>query len=317
MIIFDKYFMPAISERFAQDIGKFNEASGNTVVLSTEMFEGNTVSESFYAITAANRRVDRYAANGAVANIDLAQAEHKKIKVAGGFGPVSWEPSQMTWLKKPTGEAIQAVAQQASEALLADQLNTVVGCGVAAITNIAGLTNDVSGGAFMTQAALNDTYKLMGDRSQAIKGSLMTGACYHDLVGEALANSASLFTSGNITVIDIQGKRTIISDIPALETAGAPGTYQVLGLQERALTVEGAGDIIFNIDTSNGKERIESTWQSDYTFINGVKGCSWLESAGGVSPVDAELFTGTNWPQDVTSIKDVAGVLTKADRGHA
>lgn len=315
MVIFNEFFMPAIIEKIAQRTAIFNAASGGTITLNGGMFIGDTVETSFYKIVEATRRIDRYNPGGAPTPVDLTQDKEVKVKVAGGFGPVAWNPSQLSWLRKPTGEAIQVVSEAAVDALMADQLNTIVASAVAGIGNIAGATNDVSGGATLTQNALNDTHALFGDASQNITSQVMSGAAYHDLVGVALDNDAQLFTAGNVRVIDILGKATVISDIPALTVAGSPGTHAVLGLTQGALTVEGANDVIFNIDTRNGADVIETTWQSDYSFVAGIKGLAWDVSTGGVSPTDAELTTGTNWPQVVTSVKNIAGVLTIADRG--
>lgn len=315
MEVFNKYYMPAIVERYAQMVQKFNEASLNTVVLSGELQEGDFVRSSFYKILSAQRRVDRYADNTSAASSNLEQSKEVAVKIAGGFGPIVFEPGQMTWLTKVTAEAVEMISTMAAESLLADQLNTVVLGGVAAIGNVAGATYDVTGtSGLLTQPNLNNTHALFGDRSQSLVGMLMTGGAYHSLVGEALSNQARLFTAGNVTVVDILGKRSIISDIPALETAGTPGTYQVLSLTENALRVTGGDDINFNIETSNGKQRIETTWQSDYTFVAGVKGFAWDEVNGGKSPIDSEIATGSNWDQVATSVKDIAGVLTIANR---
>jgi hypothetical protein len=188
--------------------------------------------------------------------------------------------------------------------------------GVAAISNVAGATNDVtSTSGTLTQPVLNDTHALFGDASQSLTAQIMTGGAYHDLVGVALANQAQLFTAGNVTVIDILGKATVISDIPALTVAGSPGTHKVLTLTQAALTVGGGDDVVSNIETSNGNQQISTTFQSDYSFIVGVKGYAWDIANGGKSPLDAELATGSNWDQVATSIKHTAGVITIADRG--
>jgi len=80
-----------------------------------------------------------------------------------------------------------------------------------------------------------------------------------------------------------------------------------------AATVSDGGDLITNIETSNGKERIETTFQADYTFGLGLKGYTWDEATGGKSPTDAELATGTNWDKVATDIKHTAGVIAIGD----
>ncbi|MNO64399.1 hypothetical protein D3C76_551270 [compost metagenome] len=63
----------------------------------------------------------------------------------------------------------------------------------------------------------------------------------------------------------------------------------------------------------NGKERIETTIQTDYTFGLGLKGYTWDVTNGGKSPSNAALATGTNWDKTASSIKDTAGVALIGD----
>lgn len=314
MVVFNKYFMPATIETLAQMVNKFNAASGGTIRLTTEGFEGDFLQESFYAaIHSARRRVDRYAANADQAATDLTQQKHTSVKVAGGFGPVRYEPSQMTWLEKPTAEGIEVASRNFAEALLQDQLNTAIAALVAAISNQgAATTVDVSATGPVTYAAVNNSHALFGDHSGLLIAQVMDGATYHGFIGQNLTNAQQLFQAGTVRVIDILGKLTVVTDAPALFTAAAgsdPALRRVLSLVAGAATVTDSRDIISNIQTTNGKQRIETTLQIDYTFGLGLKGYTWDETNGGKSPTDAELATGSNWDKVVTSIKHTAGTL--------
>jgi hypothetical protein len=314
MQVFNKYFMPATIETLAQMVNKFNAASGGTIRLTTEGFEGDFLQESFYAaIHSARRRVDRYATNADQAATDLTQQKHTSVKVAGGFGPVRYEPSQMTWLEKPTAEGIEVASRNFAEALLQDQLNTAIAALVAAISNQgADTTVDVSATGPVTYAAVNNSHALFGDHSGLLVAQVMDGATYHGFIGQNIANAQQLFQAGTVRVIDILGKISVITDAPALFTAAAgedPAMRRVLSLVAGAATVTDSRDIISNIQTTNGKQRIETTLQIDYTFGLGLKGYTWDETNGGKSPTDAELATGSNWDKVVTSIKHTAGTL--------
>ncbi|MAO24251.1 MAG: putative major capsid protein [Prokaryotic dsDNA virus sp.] len=312
MVVFNQYVAPAIAELFPQMIDKFNAASNNTIVLTSEGFDGNYFEESFYnAIHGSQRRVDRYAANSSVASTDLTQAQYNTVKVAGGFGPVLFEPAQMTWLRKPTQEGIAIASTQFAEAMLADQLNTAIAALVAAIGNNAAMVNDVSATEKVTQQAINGGLAKFGDASQQITALVMTGAQRHNLVDEAIANSNNLFEIGGVAVRDGssfgQGRSIIVTDSPALVTADP--FQNVLGLTTGAAMVKDGSDLITNIETNNGKARIETTFQTDYTFGLGLKGYSWDQANGGASPSDAALATGSNWDKVVTSDKHTAGVM--------
>lgn len=318
MQVFNTYFMPATIETLAQMVEKFNGASNGTIRLTTEGFDGDFLQESFYAaIHSARRRVDRYATNGAVSPTDLTQLKHSSVKIAGGFGPVRFEPSQMTWLNKPTTEGIEVASRNFAEALLQDQLNTAIAALVAAIGNQgAAATVDVSGTGVATYAAVNNSHALFGDHSALLVAQVMDGATYHNFIGQNIQNGNTLFQAGTVRVVDILGKPAVVTDAPALYSAAesgppaVPAKRRVLSLVAGAATVTDSRDIITNIETSNGNQRIETTLQMDYTFGLGLKGYTWDEASGGKSPTDAELATGANWDKIATSIKHTAGVMT-------
>lgn len=314
MQVYNNEIVGTTIELLGQMTNKFNQASGGAIVLSTDGFRGDFDKESFFnQLASAQRRVDRYAANGAQASTNLTQGELVGVKVGGGFGPVLFEPSQLTWLQSDPGAAIMAISEAFADALLADQLNTAVGAAVAAIENQAALVNDVSGTGAITQIALNGSHAKFGDSSSMLITDVMTGSVYHRLIGEALNNSNQLFLSSNVRVIDILGKIVVVSDIPALYEAGTPNKDKVLSLTNRGIIVDNTSDIVSNLETTNGKVRIETTWQADYTFGLKVKGFAWDAANGGASPIDAELFTGTNWDKAVAEDKHLAGTLAIGD----
>ncbi|WP_458239213.1 major capsid protein, partial [Pseudomonas sp. P5_A2_2] len=86
MQVFNQYIMPATLETLDQLLEAFNAASNGAIVLSPEGFTGDFLQESFFqALGAAQRRVDRYAANGVAPITDLTELKNTSVKVAGGF----------------------------------------------------------------------------------------------------------------------------------------------------------------------------------------------------------------------------------------
>lgn len=314
MKVYNDEIVGTTIELLGQKTDQFNAASGGAIVLSTAAWMGDFSKESFFnQIAAAKRRVDRYAAIATQAATALTQGEHVGVKVAGGFGPVLFEPAQITWLSKDPEVAIRAISEGFSDALLADQLNTAVGAAVAAVSGQAALVNDVSATAGISLQALNGSHAKFGDQSQLLVTDVMTGATWHNLVGKALDNDNQLFVSGNVMVVDVLGKRYVISDIPALLETGTPDKAKVLSVVASGIVVDNASDIISNIETSNGKTRIETTWQADYSFGLKLKGYSWDVANGGKSPTDAELFTASNWDKAVAENKHTLGTLAIGD----
>lgn len=314
MQVFNKYMMPAIIETLAQMVERFNAASGGTIVLTGEGFNGDFLQESFWkSVHAAQRRVDRYAANGTPSVTNLTQDKKSSVKIAGGFGPVLFEPSQLTWLLKPTAEGIEVISRNMAEAIMADELNTAIAALVAAISNQAAVTNDVSATLGLSHTALNNTDAKFGDRSGNLVARVMTGAAYHKLIGANLTNTQQLFQAQNVRIVDILGKPAIVTDAPSLYVAGSPNKFKVLTLAPGAATVKDGGDMLTNIQTTNGKERIETTLQADYSFGLSLLGYTWDETNGGKSPTDAEIATGTNWDLVANSYKYSAGTILIAD----
>lgn len=314
MQVFNQYIMPATIETLGQMINRFNQASAGAIRLTTAGFTGDFLQESFFAaIHSARRRVDRYAAQGAASATDLTQLKRSAVKIAGGFGPIRYEPSQMTWLNKPTVEGVEVASRNFAEALLQDQLNTAIAALVAAIKNQATATNDVSGTAGISYGAMNGAHAKFGDASGSLIASVMTGEVFHKIIGQNLTNTAKLFLAGNVTIVDILGKAIVVTDAPALYLAGAPNKQHVLSLAEGAAVVFDGGDVISNIQTNNGQTRIETTMQVDYSFALSLKGYTWDETNGGKSPIDAEIATGTNWDKIATDIKQTAGVVAIGD----
>lgn len=305
-------------ELLGQKTNVFNEASGGSIILSTTAWRGDFSRESFFnQIASARRRVDRYAAIAPQAATALTQGEHVGVKVAGGFGPVLFEPAQLTWLQEDPATAIRAIAEGFSDALLQDQLNSAVAAAVAAVSGQAALVNDVSAAltpaGAMTLNVLNGSHAKFGDMSQMLVADIMTAAVWHKLVDQAITNTNQLFASGNVTVVDVLGKRYVVSDIPALYEAGTPNKSKVLSVVANGIVVDNTSDILSNVDTTNGKTRIETTWQADYSFGLKLKGYSWDMTNGGKSPTDAELATSTNWDKSVAEGKHTLGTLAIAD----
>lgn len=313
MKVFNREVQTATIETLAQMVDKFNAASSGAIVLTNQGFEGDYRYENFWAgVHSAQRRVDRYATNSDASSTALAQLQEIGVKVAGGFGPILWEPGQLAWVQKSPGEAVEVISRNLSEAILKDQLNTAIAAAVAAIE--AGTTNTTydAGTSVLSYRHINRAHALFGDSSQLLIADIMDGVSFHNLIDANLANEATLFQAGNVRVVDILGRRVVVTDAPALRES--PSTTandaKILSLVAGGVTVYDGSSLITNIETNNGKLRIETTFQADYDFGVALKGYQWDTSTGGKSPTDADLATGGNWDKVATSYKHTAGVLT-------
>ena len=314
MKVFNQYVREATIESLAQMVEKFNGASAGAIQLSTQGFDGDyMMRSSFSSLHAAQRRVDRYATNTSASATALAQIQHNTVKVAGGFGPIAWEPAQLRWVGDNPAAAVEVISRNMAEAIMKDMLNTAIAAAVAAIENVGVTAYSDTGTGPITLSDINNAHAKFGDMSQLLVCDIMDGVAYHALIGLNLANAATLFQAGNVTVVSILGKTVVVTDAPALRETGTGADQKVLSLVSGGVVVHDAGDLVTNIETSNGAQRITTTMQADYTFGLGLKGYAWDTTSGGKSPTDAELATGSNWDKIATSLKHTAGVLTLAN----
>lgn len=311
MKVFNQQLQTMTIETLAQQVEKFNAASAGAIVLTNQGFEGDYRFENFFAsLHAAQRRVDRYGTNSAASPTNLAQLQEIGVKVAGGFGPIAWEPSQLSWVMANPAAALEAISRNLSEAIMKDQLNTAISAAVAAIEAQSTANVYDTGTGPITYADINLAHAKFGDSSSLLVADIMDGTQYHALVGQNLANTAQLFNYQGVLVVEMLGKRVVVTDAPALRETGTGADVKVLSLVQGGVTVYDGSDLITNIETSNGNQRITTTMQADYAFGVAVKGFQWDTANGGKSPTDAEIATGSNWDKVATSVKHTAGVLT-------
>jgi len=313
MVVFNQFLMRSYTETIDQQVRLFNQASGGTLILRSARNIGDYSEESFFAtISGLVRRRDAYG-TGSVSAVDLSQLQINTVKVAGGTPPIRWEPQQFSYMQRNQEEAGVVIGVQLAEGVLQDYLNTAVSGAVAAVSNNGAMVYDGTAGNLSLSSLLSGAAK-MGDRSQSLRSWIVHSKAMFDLWQGTLTNSNTLFQFGDVKIMeDGFGRRFIVTDSPSLVTAGSPDEYHTLGLVEMAAIVEENDDMFSNLETSNGTENIQRTWQAEYTFNLGLKGYSWNESAGGKSPDNTEIGTGTNWPQIATSDKNTAGVLVNSD----
>jgi len=310
MKVFNTQLQTAIIKKLNQKTDLFTQNSG--IALVNEAMMGDFKEEAIWNnVSQALRDVDAYAAQAAVTAIGLSQDQINSVKTMKGFGPILWEPTQLTWIGKNPGEALSVISESLSMAVMQDQVNKAIGVLVAALGNAASATLDVSALAgdlgAVTQLTLNKSHALFGDSSMNLMSQVMTGSTAHKLYGQALNNGAQLFSEGTVRIIDILGKRTIVTDSPAL-TAGTK--ERVLSLTPNACVVASNNDFRSSIVEGTGKTRLETTYQAEYTENVSVKGYSWNVAVK--SPVKAQLETGTNWALTLP-LKQSAGVVLIAD----
>jgi hypothetical protein len=310
--VFNTQLQTAIVKKLNQKANLFNVASDSALALINDEMMGDFKEEAVWEnVSNGLRDVNAYAAQAAVTAIGLSQSQINSVKTMKGFGPILWEPNQLSWIGKNPGEAMSVISESLAMAVMQDQINKAIGCLVAAFGNATGANLDVSAetgdlGA-VTQSTLNKSHALFGDSSANLSVQVMTGATSHKLIGQGLNNGAQLFSEGTVRVIDILGKKSIITDSPALV---AGGKERVLTLAPMAAVISSNNDFRSSIVEGTGQTRLDTTYQAEYTENVSLKGYSWNTAVK--SPVKAQLETGVNWTLELP-LKQSAGVMLVGD----
>lgn len=312
LAVFSEYVYTSQTEVLRQQIDLFNAATRGAIILQSAAHVGDYSDATLWAkIAGLVRRRDAYG-SGAVTAKNLAMLVDTMVKVAAGTPPVNMPPGMFEWIQKSPEEGGAVVGQQLAVDTLADMLNTAILGGVAALSGVAAVVKDGTAGT-ATAGSFNAAQALFGDAYQQIACWVMHSKPLFDIFGAAFTNTEGLFTFGSVNVrTDPFGRAFVVSDSPALFNATPnPDQYNTLGLVPGAIRVHQNGDFTDNLETSNGDENIQRTYQAEWSYELGVKGFAWDKTTGGKSPNDAALGTSANWDRYATSAKDLAGVLLK------
>lgn len=316
LAVFSEQLYSTSTEVLRQQIDLFNAASNGAILLQSAAHQGDFSEAAFFQkIGGLVRRRNAYGA-GAVAAKTLAQVSDAMVKVAAGTPPVNLAPGQFKWIQMNPEVAAAAMGQQLAIDTMADMLNTALLAGRVALSGQAAVVYDATADATKTvnATALNNASFKFGDRSGDIAAWVMHSKGMQDFYNGAIANASNLFKYGTINVMsDPFGRLFIVTDAPGLVVAGAPNVYYTMGLASAALEIHQNNDYTDNIQTTNGDENIQRTFQAEWSYQLGVKGFTWDKTNGGKSPNDAALATATNWDKIVTDTKDLAGVLLKSN----
>lgn len=323
--VFSQYAYSAMTEILDQQIDLFNSATKGAILLRNAANQGDYSDTAIWAkIQGLVRRRNAYG-TGAVSEKNLQQLLDTAVKVAAGTHPVRIDPSMMKWIQRSPEEAGATVGKQLAQDLLADMLNTAIMAYVAATTGqAANVVHNITGATtpadqLASIAALSKTVSKFGDANQSVVCWVAHSKVLFDIYGEAIANGSRLFVFGNVQVAqDGFGRPLVITDSEELVTAVPETTlgagdgydrYATLGLVAGGILVDRNNDFTDNIDTKNGQENIERTYQAEWSYNLAVKGYAWDKSTGGKSPNNAALSATANWDRYSTSHKDLAGVM--------
>ena len=307
-VVFNDFAQRAFTEEMDQLVNVWNQATRNALVMTAGDNIGDFVEQSSYQLISdlvGNRNAY---GTGSVSAVDLAQILNVSVKVGGGSKPVQYTGTSFDWTRRPASEAGTVFGTQVASGAMQYKLNSAIAALVAAI-DAADVTYDGTAGV-ASLASLNAGAAKMGDRQSSIAAWIMHSKSMNDIYAGSLANSNRLFSFENIQVMDDGfGRPLIMTDAPSLffDNAGTDNYIQ-LGLTSGAVIVEDNNDLRMYTETQVELENAKEIMKSEFSFNLGIKGYAWDKTAGGSSPNDAAIGTGTNWDRTATSKKDTAGV---------
>lgn len=317
LAVFSEWAYSGFQETLGYNVTLFNAASDGTIVLRQQSHTGDYSEEAFWKrIDNLVRRRNAYG-NATLSEVSLEMLTDVMVKVAGGTPPVNVSPSQFEWIRRNPEEGGALYGRQLAGDMVRDMVETGIMAFIAATIAEDAVYFD-GADEFLNWKHFNQGQALFGDRSAAIRVWIMHSAPLFGLWGSNLVNAEQLFDFGGIRVVaDPFGRPLVITDSPSLvELNGVePDTYYTLGLTTAAIVVDQNDDFHSNVEESNGKENIQRTIQSEWSFNLGLKGYAWDKTNGGKSPNDAALAVSTNWDRIATSHKDLGGVIIETQAG--
>jgi hypothetical protein len=301
----------AFIERISQNIDAFNAASGGALRLLNQNLTGDYEKRAFFAnVSALTRRDDTSSA--AVTATKLTMDEDISVKVKRKYGPIETDRGAFRSMNMSPDEASVLAGQQMADETRQEMLNTAIAALDASLSGQTEVSQDVSAlgsGQNMSHVNLNKALKLFGDASSAIKLWVMSGAAFHDLLGNMLTGVAPQFNDSGISVynggVPTLGRPVLVTDC---STLSANNNYTVLGLTDAAALLKISEDAEAVSQIITGQENLVTRYQGESAYNIQLKGLKWDVTNGGRNPSASAVATASNWDKNVTSFKNLPGV---------
>lgn len=309
--IFDQFAYNGISELLREQVNLFNAATQGAITLTTNMRVGDKSDDiQFSLINGLIRDRNIYDNDSDAGTTTIGNRSDTRIKVAAGTPEFIVPDALLTWIGRDSAEAGVAYAQQMTPQIMKDYLHRGLNAFIGAVQNSPGMivtTADTSGLVTLQEFVTGSSK--FGDQFGDLRCIVMHSTPWHNLVGNNLSNQERLFVYGDVVIyVDPMGRPMIISDNPALYDS-TTGTYRTAMLSTNAISIEDSGDYRQNVETSNGKNNIQDTIQSQWSMSIGLRGYGWKGPLNKSTPTKGDLLTKSNWEMTASQINDTAGVL--------
>ena len=124
---FNRWTYSAMSEKLAQQIALFNEATRGGIVLSSAANVGDYTDAAYWKrIAGLVRRRDSYG-SGTVSALTMEHLLATSVKVAAGTPPVNIDPGMLQWIQRAPDEAGIVYGEQLAEDMTAFVVSPLCG----------------------------------------------------------------------------------------------------------------------------------------------------------------------------------------------
>ncbi|MHC4718122.1 MAG: major capsid protein [Planctomycetota bacterium] len=327
----------------AEILDVFNQASGGCIVLSSanarQASEGGEYTQwrRFKSMSSLDSRVDTANPANAATAIKLEMASGASVRQTRRLGPVNFADDAAAAAGQTREQWSANIGLQFAETQFKTIRNNAIAAAVAAVDS-ADTTDgstasadihvlDVARGQVsgakvpITAAYLNQLLGKMADHREDIELFVMPSAVFTDLVGDQIANFQVDRIAGTLMVTDVPaafGRKLLVADIPALETALTSGYYTkyfVLGLGRGALRADITADGPVEADRDLDTESVRNVLRKDYWVDYLIKGMKWAPGSATPNPTDAQLATAANWDEDYDDHRDLSVVKLVVNAG--
>lgn len=312
--IYEEEFYGGMNDVIARNTAAFNGPSNNAIRLVRSNHAGNFLKEAYF--TQISSLVARRDITSTAAATDAALASDEVIspKLARKFMVANTLDSLKKIASSPE-EFSFVVGEQVATAKMVDWLDTLLLCGVTAISKTAASFADktASGGSTLTYTYLIDGLTLMGDKSSRIVALAMHSKAYFDLMATNISTVIDRVAGATIYegTVGTMGLPVVVTDSASLiNTDGiSSGTdsYYTVGLTENGLAAVESEETTVVSEIVTGLENLTFRAQGEHSFDVSVQGISYTDT--GVNPADAALSTAGNWTLKRASVKSAAGFV--------
>lgn len=287
-------------EGLAQEVDLFNEKSGMTIMMGSEVYIGSFFKEAGYDRVAGLIARRDVTSDAGVSDNRMALQELVGVDLAQRIGPVFETDENFKRRGRSVAEMATIIGRQAAGDYLKLALDHVVAALIGTTEVGTGLVDASAAAATTNVKHFTKAMRMFGDRGREITAFLMNSEAFYDLVEDKMDNYQIDTVAGAQIVTGVtqgaMGKPIIVSDIEALQYDAGAGDLKnrIFGLMQGAASTLQRGDTEIVIDRVTGKENLGYRYHGEYNYLLKVLGYAY-KTASGINPTAATIATAANW----------------------